>query len=87
MIGVFDTLTEAVNYQRYIAGKFARFMLRLTYSSMHISKNNFRFVPLLDFNKEWEDEELYAFYGLSEQEISYIESLVRPMDLTGDSNG
>ncbi len=81
VIGVFDTLTEAVNYQRYIAGKFARFMLRLTYSSMHISKNNFRFVPLLDFNKEWEDEELYSFYGLSEQEISYIEFLVRPMDL------
>ena len=33
------------------------------------------------WDREWTDEELYAKYRLSDEEVSYIESLIRPMEL------
>lgn len=38
------------------------------------------FVPMQDFSKPWTDEELYAKYGLTEEEIAFIESMIKPMD-------
>lgn len=32
-----------------------------------------------DFSKPWTDEELYQKYGLTDEEIAFIESMVRPM--------
>jgi len=61
-------------------------MIQLTLSSMHIAQKNFSFVPIQDFSESWSDEKLYKKYGLSEDEISFIESMIRPMDLTQNSN-
>ena len=80
VLGAFDSEQEALNFKDYMTGKFARFMLRQTYSSMHISKANFRFVPALDFTRAWSDSELYSKYGLSPEEINFIEGIIRPMD-------
>ena len=33
-----------------------------------------------DFSKPWTDEELYQKYGLTAEEIAFIEKMVRPMD-------
>ena len=52
-------------------------------SSQDISRDKFLFVPLQDFSKLWTDAELYAKYGLTEEEIAFIESMIRPMDLNG----
>lgn len=41
----------------------------------------YEFVPMQDFSKSWTDEELYQKYGLSEDEIAFIEKMVRPMEL------
>ena len=38
-------------------------------------------VPLQSWDRTWTDEELYKKYSLTETEIAYIESLIRPMDL------
>ena len=38
------------------------------------------FVPLQDFTKPWTDEELYAKYHLSDEEIQFIESMIKPME-------
>jgi site-specific DNA-methyltransferase (adenine-specific) len=40
----------------------------------------YQFVPLQDFSKSWTDEELYAKYGLTQEEIDFIESMIRPME-------
>ena len=32
-----------------------------------------------DHSKSWTDEELYAKYGLSNDEIQVIESMIKPM--------
>ena len=55
-------------------------MLRLTYSSMHIARANFAFVPDQDFTVEWTDEKLYKKYELTEDEIAFIESTIRVME-------
>jgi site-specific DNA-methyltransferase (adenine-specific) len=47
---------------------------------MDISKDKFIFVPMQDFNETWTDEKLYKKYGLSQEEIDFIESMIRPMD-------
>ena len=41
----------------------------------------YQLVPMQDFSKSWTDEELYKKYGLDENEISFIESMIRPMEL------
>ena len=44
-------------------------------------------VPQQDFSKSWTDEELYEKYGLTDDEIAFIESMIKPMELGGDDNG
>ena len=80
VLGAFDTEKEIKNYKQYLMCKFTRFMLRLTYSSMHIARANFVFVPDQDFTQTWTDEKLYKKYGLTEDEIAFIESTIRVME-------
>ena len=36
-------------------------------------------VPMQDFSKPWTDAELYEKYGLTDEEIAFIESMIKPM--------
>lgn len=83
VLGSFDTLEEAKNCASYVQTSFARFLVLLTLSSMHITKLNFQFVPLVDFSKPWTDVELNKLYGISDEEAEYIDSLIRPISLLG----
>lgn len=64
----------------YIKTKFFRFMVLLKKNTQDASKRVFSFVPMQDFSKAWTDEELYAKYGLTEEEIEFIENMIRPME-------
>ena len=76
----FDSLDEAKNLVGYLKTYFVRFLLDQICISQHISRDTFGFVPLQDFSKPWTDEELYAKYGLTQEEIDFIESMIRPME-------
>ena len=80
LLAAFDSKAEAIHFAEYMCLKFPRFLLHETYSSMNISKQNFRFVPFLDYSKEWTDKELFERYGCNEEEILMIESIIRPME-------
>ncbi len=80
VIGKFNTSVEAENALSYLRTNFVRFLMLLSMSSINLSKNVFTFVPLQDFNLNWSDKELYAKYNLTDDEIAFIESLIRPMD-------
>ena len=80
VLGTFDNEPEANSFADYIRTRLARYLVFLTLSSMHIVRDNFRFVPILDFKKNWSESELYKRYGLTNSEIAYIESMIRPME-------
>ena len=46
----------------------------------------YEFVPVQDFSKPWTDVELYEKYKLTEDEIDFIESMIKPMDLSGNGD-
>lgn len=79
LIGAFDTIEEAKNFESYIQLKFPRYLLRQAISSVNVTKDCFRFVPSEDFKQQWSDEKLYKKYGLSKEEISNIEEVIRLM--------
>ena len=75
----FDTLIEAENYKQYLCSKFTRYLLKQGISSVNVTRECFNFVPEQDFTKEWTDKELYRKYHLSQAEIDYIESMIKPI--------
>ena len=70
---------EGQNLISYMTTRFFRFMMSLIKNTQNISKGVFAFVPIQDYSKSWTDEELYAKYGLTKEEIAFIESMIRPM--------
>ena len=80
ILGAFDEMETAKDCYRYCCSKFFRFLLLQFMSSINMTKEVFRFVPLQDFSKPWTDKELYAKYGLTDDEIAFIESMIKPMD-------
>ena len=84
-LGVFNSYEEAKNFNTYVNQKFTRFLLRQSVSSVNINREAFRFVPVQDFSKNWQDGKLYQKYGLTDEEVEYIETLMRTMDDDGDA--
>ncbi len=89
-IGKFDSYSEANACYKYVISRFARFLLLQGLTSMNITNERFLFVPLQDFTKgsdiDWSrpvseiDNQLYKKYGLADNEISFIESMIKPME-------
>ena len=65
----------------YMATKFFRTLVMLKKLTQHASTKVYQLVPQQDFSKPWTDEELYAKYGLTDEEIAFIESMVKPMEV------
>lgn len=88
-IGTFNTRIEAENALKYIKTKFARAMLGVKKATQHNPKSTWTYVPLQDFTAnsdiDWSksipeiDKQLYKKYGLSKDEIEFIESKVKEM--------
>ena len=75
-----ESKEEAINLVSYIKTRFFRFMMSLIKNTQNISRGSYQFVPFQDFSHPWTDEMLYKKYGLSEDEIAFIESMIRPME-------
>ena len=46
----------------------------------NVTQSTYAFVPMHDFSKPWTDEELYKKYNLTQEEIDFIESMIKPME-------
>ena len=44
----------------------------------------YSYVPVQNFDESWDDEKLYSKYNLTKQEIEFIDSMVRPMELNNE---
>jgi site-specific DNA-methyltransferase (adenine-specific) len=82
VIGPYNKKSEADNAISYIQTKFFRFLVLLRKNTQHASKGVYQFVPVQDFSESWTDEKLYKKYKLNKEEIDFIESMVRPMELS-----
>ena len=80
VIGGFDNREMCQNVMSYISTRFFRFLVLLKKNSQNAAKGVYQFVPMQDFSKPWTDAELYKKYKLTKEEISFIESMIRPMD-------
>ena len=89
-IGAFDSKDEAENALKYLKCKFLRIMLGILKITQDNNRDVWRMVPLQDFTSssdiDWSksikeiDRQLYAKYGLDENEIEFIESHVKEME-------
>lgn len=92
MLGYNLKLNEnsANNLSKYFSTRFSRFFHSVAKSSHHGTSKTYKFVPLQDYTNnsdiDWSksiseiDQQLYAKYGLSKEEIAFIESMIKPMD-------
>ena len=90
VIGSYEHEIESLNTLRYLQTKFVRCIVSITLSAVNLSKLVFFNVPLQDFTStsdvDWSqsisdiDRQLYAKYGLSEDEIAFIEKMIKPME-------
>ena len=78
--GAYDNQAQAKYLMGYLKTRFARFMVLLNKPTQHATAKVYHFVPMQDFTQEWTDEKLYEKYGLTEDEIAFIESMIRPME-------
>jgi site-specific DNA-methyltransferase (adenine-specific) len=81
VLGAYDTERAARNCFSYVVTRFFRYLITLRSSAQDLARSAYAFVPLQDFSTAWTDAKLYAKYGLSDDEVSYIERLIRPMEV------
>jgi site-specific DNA-methyltransferase (adenine-specific) len=81
VIGSYDDEGKALNLIAYMKTRLFRFLVSQFMYSHHITKDSYAFVPILEMTKPWTDERLYTRYGLSAEEIIFIESKIRPMEV------
>lgn len=79
-IGNFDEKAHADNLYKYMKTKFVRFLILQSMTAPNLSKRVLIFVPQQDFSKSYTDEDLYEKYGLTKDEIAYVEGLMKEMD-------
>ena len=90
MNGPYRNEIEAQNAMLYIKTKFFHFILGLKKNTQHTTKQVYQFVPMQNFTDNSDiawgqsvsdiDKQLYKKYNLTQEEINFIESMIRPME-------
>lgn len=85
-----DDLYSIQSVVKYMKTKFLRFLVLLRKNTQHATKGVYNYVPVQDFTEksdiDWSksvaeiDQQLYAKYSLNDEEISFIESMIKPME-------
>jgi site-specific DNA-methyltransferase (adenine-specific) len=78
-IGPFGTEDEATSAFAYLTTRFARFLISLRKPGQDTIPSTFRWVPKQSWDREWTDEELFAKYGITEDEQAYIVEMIKDM--------
>jgi site-specific DNA-methyltransferase (adenine-specific) len=84
-IGPFESRSQAESALSYLACRLTRLLILLHKPSQDTTRKVYTFVPTQKWTRQWTDQELYAKYGLTEEEVAFIEKIVRPMDLSGSA--
>lgn len=79
-----STESEANSVESYYRTKFFRHLVSLRKLTQHALRSTYTWVPQQTWDQEWTDEKLYKKYGLTQEEITFIENVIRPMDSSSD---
>lgn len=85
VIGICTSEAEARNLAAYMRTRFVRFLVSLRKITQNITRDSYRFVPLLPMNRLWTDDVLYKRYGITSDQSAFIESLIA--ERTNDDSG
>jgi site-specific DNA-methyltransferase (adenine-specific) len=85
VIGPYSSEEICRNVMSYIRTRFFRLLVLLLKNTQHAPKKTYSLVPVQDFTEPWTDEKLYEKYGLTPEEIAFIESMVRSMEVSTDA--
>jgi site-specific DNA-methyltransferase (adenine-specific) len=81
-IGPFDSKGQAESALSYLSCRLTRLLILLHKPSQDTTRKVYTFVPTQTWDRVWTDEELYLKYGITDDEITFIEQVVRPMNLS-----
>jgi site-specific DNA-methyltransferase (adenine-specific) len=71
---------ESNSLSSYLRTRFFRFLVSLRKITQHATRSTYTWVPQQKWDRIWTDEELYKKYGLTKDDVAFIESRIRPMD-------
>ncbi len=83
-IGPLNSKSEAESVLSYLTCRLTRLLILLHKPSQDTTRKVYTFVPTQEWTKPWTDADLYGKYGVNDEEIAFIEKIVRPMELTSD---
>ncbi|UTA66712.1 Eco57I restriction-modification methylase domain-containing protein [Emticicia sp. 21SJ11W-3] len=84
VVGPFANEKICKNVATYMCTSFVRFLILLLKPSQHVTQKTYALVPQQDFNKKWTDTELYKRYNITTEEINFINTLIRPINVQYD---
>jgi site-specific DNA-methyltransferase (adenine-specific) len=84
MFGCFDSENEANNAHSFLYTHFAQFMSSVLKGTQNVSKRVFKWLPYLDFSRSYTDQDLYAMFNLSAEEIAHIENTTKDFPIFRD---
>ena len=80
IVGPFKTKEICENVITYMKTRFFRFLILMLKNTQHVTKKNYQFVPIQNFDQSWNDKKLFKKYNINDSEIKFIESLVKPIE-------
>ncbi|MER2599600.1 MAG: Eco57I restriction-modification methylase domain-containing protein [Caldilineales bacterium] len=83
-VGPLDSQAACVSVASYLRTRFVRFLISLRKPSQDAPRGVYSWVPRQSWDRQWTDEMLYEKYGITSDEIAFIESMIRPMDSNHD---
>lgn len=75
--GAFEDHEKAKSLDSYLRTKFVRFLISLRAVTQHVTRSSFTFVPIQNWQGQWTDQALYEKYALTDDEVAFIERIVR----------
>ena len=71
---MFDSKDEANNFVKYCKSQFVMFCLSIYKMNQNNHRGELRIIPWLDFSQEWNNEEIYKHFNITQDEINFIEN-------------
>ncbi len=79
VVSPFESERAARSFSSYYRTRFFRFLVSLRKITQHALRSTYSWVPQQTWDRDWTDEVLYQKYGITKNEVEFINSMIRPM--------